>query len=221
LDSLTGIAAPGAGSQRAHPRRRSPFRRDAFVASEVTWGGIALTGMVLSEVRTRILVADPDSYLFAGTLREILRVRKDIDHRQIGAALHAASAGDIVDALPEGLDTPVGARARTLSGGQRQRVRLARALLAEPEVLILIDPTSAVDAHTESRIAQRLRAARAGRTTVVLATSPLLLGYADTVAYLRDGRVVATGSHTELLARDPGYRALVARDAADTEEVRR
>ena len=81
-----------------------------------------------------------------------------------------------------GSTPPIDARARTLSGGQRQRVRLARALLAEPEVLILVDPTSAVDAHTEARIAERLRAARAGRTTVVLATSPLLLGRADTVA---------------------------------------
>ncbi|MEU8190176.1 ABC transporter ATP-binding protein, partial [Micromonospora carbonacea] len=133
------------------------------------------------------------------------------------AALHAASAQDVADALPAGLDTPVGARARTLSGGQRQRVRLARALLAEPEVLILVDPTSAVDAHTEARIAQRLRAARAGRTTIVLATSPLLLGHADTVAHLSAGRVVATGTHADLLATDRGYRALVSRADGDAD----
>jgi len=80
-------------------------------------------------------------------------------------------------------------------------------------VLILLDPTSAVDAHTETRIAQRLRAARAGRTTVVFTTSPLLLATADTVAHVAGGRVVATGTHARLLDRDPGYRALVARDA--------
>ena len=87
-------------------------------------------------------------------------------------------------------------------------------------MLILIDPTSAVDAHTEARIAQRLRDARAGRTTVVLATSPLLLGRTDLVAHLHGGRIVATGTHADLLERDPAYRTLVSRDT-DAEEVLR
>jgi ABC-type multidrug transport system fused ATPase/permease subunit len=196
-------------------------RLGRYVASEVTWGGVPVAEIALDEVRARILVADHDSYLFAGTLREILRVRDGLDDDEIRAALRTASAEDVVDALSEGhpdaldprrgLGTPVGARARTLSGGQRQRVRLARALLAEPDVLILIDPTSAVDAHTEARVAERLRAARAGRTTLVLATSPLLLGHADVVAHLCEGRIVTTGTHTELLERDPGYRMLVSR----------
>ncbi len=195
-------------------------RLGRFVASDVTWGGIPLAGIALDEVRDRILVADHDSYLFAGTLREVLRIREGIGDAEIGAALHTASAEDVVDSLPDGLATPIDTRGRTLSGGQRQRVRLARALLAEPDVLILLDPTSAVDAHTEARIAQRLGEARAGRTTVVFATSPLLLGYADVVAHLREGRIVATGGHAELLERNLGYRALVARDidAADVEE---
>ncbi|MCW3842460.1 ABC transporter ATP-binding protein/permease [Micromonospora yasonensis] len=188
-------------------------RLGRFVASDVTWGGVPLAGIALDEVRARILVADHDSYLFAGTLREILRTRAGTGDADIRAALHAASARDVADALPDGLATPISARARTLSGGQRQRVRLARALLAEPDVLILVDPTSAVDAHTEARVAQRLRAARAGRTTVVLATSPLLLGCADRVAHLRAGRIVAAGTHVELLEQDPSYRALVSRDS--------
>ena len=192
-------------------------RLGRFVASDVTWGGVPLAGIALDEVRARILVADHDSYVFAGTLREILRIRTGIGDADIRAALHAASAEDVAEALPDGLATPIGARARTLSGGQRQRIRLARALLAEPDVLILIDPTSAVDAHTEARIAQRLRAARAGRTTLVLATSPLLLGCADTVAHLREGRIVAVGTHVELLRRDPSYRALVSRDSESTD----
>jgi ABC-type multidrug transport system fused ATPase/permease subunit len=192
-------------------------RLGRFVASEVTWGGVPLCGIALDEVRDRILVADHDSYLFAGTLREILRIRAGIGDAELRAALRAASARDVADALPEGLDTPIGGRARTLSGGQRQRVRLARALLAEPDVLILIDPTSAVDAHTEARIAQRLREARAGRTTVVLATSPLLLGHTDLVAHLHEGRIAATGTHAELLERHPPYRSLVARDSDDIE----
>ncbi|MFU8872691.1 ABC transporter ATP-binding protein [Micromonospora sp. SL4-19] len=188
-------------------------RLGRFVASDVTWGGVPLDGIALDEVRARILVADHDSYFFAGTLREILRTRAGTGDADIRAALHAASAEDVVDALPDGLAAPIGTRARTLSGGQRQRIRLARALLAEPDVLILIDPTSAVDAHTEARIGQRLRAARAGRTTIVLATSPLLLGCADTVAHLREGRIVAAGTHLELLEQDPSYRALVSRDS--------
>ncbi|MGV9214530.1 ABC transporter ATP-binding protein [Micromonospora sp. RB23] len=188
-------------------------RLGRYVSSDVTWGGVPLTAVALDEVRARILVADHDSYLFAGALRDVLRPGTDDD--EVRAALRTASADDIVDALPAGLDTPLDARARTLSGGQRQRVRLARALLAEPEVLILVDPTSAVDAHTEARIAERLRAARAGRTTVLLATSPLLLGRADEVAYLSGGRITATGTHDGLLEYVPGYRRLVARGSDD------
>ena len=115
-------------------------------------------------------------------------------------------------ALPEGLDTVVAERGRSFSGGQRQRLVLARALAVDPEVLVLVEPTSAVDAHTEARIAARLRAHRAGRTTVVTTTSPLMLDAVDEVAFLRDGRVVATGTHAELLETDPDYRAVVTRE---------
>ena len=97
-------------------------------------------------------------------------------------------------ALPDGLDTVVAERGRSFSGGQRQRLVLARALAVDPEVLVLVEPTSAVDAHTEARIAARLRAHRAGRTTVVTSSSPLVLDAVDEVAFLRDGRVVATGT---------------------------
>ncbi|MGC4864552.1 ABC transporter ATP-binding protein [Micromonospora sp. DT53] len=207
---LTGVAAddPAAAVALAD-------RLGRYVVSGVTWGGVPLHEVALDEVRVRILVADHDSYLFAGTLRDILRAGADDGDERIGAALRTASAQDVVDALPAGLDTPIDARARTLSGGQRQRVRLARALSGEPEVLILVDPTSAVDAHTEARIAERLRAARAGRTTVVIATSPLLLGRADLVAHLSAGRITAIGDHAELLDRDPAYRHLVARGSED------
>jgi ABC-type multidrug transport system fused ATPase/permease subunit len=217
-DPATGLAVPdgrllGVAADDPAAAVALADRLGRFVASDVTWGGAPLAGIALDEVRARILVADADSYLFAGALREILRTRDGVDDAGIRAALHVASAQDVADGLPDGLGTPIGARARTLSGGQRQRVRLARALLAEPDVLILIDPTSAVDAHTEARIAQRLSDGRAGRTTVVLATSPLLLARADLVAHLRDGRIVATGTHAELLDQDPSYRALVSRDS--------
>ncbi|MEU2620026.1 ABC transporter ATP-binding protein [Streptomyces sp. NPDC007157] len=135
-------------------------------------------------------------------------------------ALHAAAATDILQALPNGLDSEISAQARNLSGGQRQRIRLARALLTDPEVLLAVEPTSALDAHTESLVAERLRTARAGRTTLLTTTSPLMLARADEVIYLVDGKVAATGTHEGLLEYEPGYRALVARDTEEEEAVR-
>jgi ABC-type multidrug transport system fused ATPase/permease subunit len=188
-------------------------RLGRYTDSSVRLGDRPLSHLPLAEVRRRILVADGGAYLFAGVLRDMVRPAREVDGAAIARCLAAAAAEDIMDGLPDGLDTPVGAQARTLSGGQRQRVRLARALLADPEVLILLEPTSAVDAHTEAAIADRLGAARAGRTTVVVTTSPLWLARADRVAYLLDGRVAATGSHEHLLATCSGYRALVTRGA--------
>lgn len=130
---------------------------------------------------------------------------------RIRAALRVASAEDVVEALPDGLDAHVAESGREFSGGQRQRLRLARALLADPDVLILVEPTSAVDAHTEARIAERLGAARRGRTTLICTTSPLVLDRADHVIYVEDGRVRAEGRHRELLAREPRYAATVTR----------
>jgi ABC-type multidrug transport system fused ATPase/permease subunit len=128
------------------------------------------------------------------------------------AAIHTASGEDVLDAVPGGLQAQVAERGRTFSGGQRQRLVLARALAADPEVLVLVEPTSAVDAHTEARVAERLRAHRAGRTTVVTTTSPLLLDRVDEVAFFEDGHVVAVGRHQDLLRDVPGYRYVVVRE---------
>ncbi|MFI0784181.1 ABC transporter transmembrane domain-containing protein [Streptomyces lydicus] len=193
-------------------------RLGRFAESAATWGAVRLDELPLAEVRGRILVADNEAALFAGTLREVLAGRRDRTEQAIGDAVRAAMAEDIVRGLPDGLDSPVEARGQNLSGGQRQRLRLVRALLADPEVLLAVEPTSAVDAHTEAAVAARLHAARAGRTTVVTSTSPLLLARADTVCFLVDGRVAATGSHRRLLDEQPGYRRLVARGEDGTDE---
>ncbi|MER6901005.1 ABC transporter ATP-binding protein, partial [Amycolatopsis sp. NPDC000740] len=177
--------------------------------SDVRWGEVPLSAVSLAEVRRRVVLSDVDGYLFAGPLRETLAAQRD--DAAITAALEVAAAEDVLAALPSGLSSTVDAKGWSLSGGQRQRLRLARAVLADPDVLLLVDPAAAVDAHTESLIADRLRAARQGRTTVVVTTSPLLLAKADRVAFLSDGRVVAAGSHADLLARVADYQALVAR----------
>lgn len=190
-------------------------RLGRYVDSAATWGGHELAGMPAAEVRARVLVADNDAYLFAGPLRHTVATTRDHDDPEIHDAIRTAAADDIVTGLPDGLASWIEAQGRSLSGGQRQRLRLARALLADPEVLILVEPTSAVDAHTEAVIAARLRESRRGRTTVLVGTSPLLLDVADRVAFLVDGRVAATGTHADLLATEPAYRALAYRGSEE------
>ncbi|MFE0458432.1 ABC transporter transmembrane domain-containing protein [Kitasatospora sp. NPDC058965] len=188
-------------------------RLGRYTDGGTTLGGVPLAELPLDEVRRRILVLPGDARLFSGPLRGELDPRGRGD-AALTAALTAAAALDVVEALPGGLDGEIVDGGREFSGGQQQRLRLARALLADPEVLVLVEPTSAVDAHTEARIADRLRTARTGRTTLVLATSPVLLARADHVVLLVDGKAVAEGSHRELLA-DPGYRAVVTRGGDD------
>ncbi|MEO3888135.1 ABC transporter ATP-binding protein [Nonomuraea sp. B5E05] len=204
--SLTAIAASSPDDAAAIADRLG-----RYADGDVTFGAADLADLPIAEVRERILVADNGARLFTGRLRDELDVRGGATDAQLREALHAACADDIVEALPEGLDTVVAEAGREFSGGQQQRLRLVRALLADPEVLILVEPTSAVDAHSEARIAGRLAKARAGRTTLICTTSPLVLDRTDHVIYVEDGRVLAEGAHRQLLDSTPAYAATVTR----------
>ncbi|HEY1093255.1 MAG TPA: ABC transporter ATP-binding protein [Glycomyces sp.] len=184
-------------------------RLGGFTESEARFGAVPVARLDPDELRRRVLVADHDAYLFAGTVAAAVAARDGRD--RVEAAIEAASAHDVVEALPDGLDTEVDNQARTLSGGQRQRLRLARAIAADPEALLLHEPTSAVDSHTEARIVDRLAETRGGRATAIATTSPLWLGRADKVAFVQGGKVVANGTHRELIAAHADYRALVTR----------
>ncbi|MDT0266040.1 ABC transporter ATP-binding protein [Streptomyces sp. DSM 44915] len=182
-------------------------------------GGVALDAVPLVEARAAVLVQDKDPVLLSGTLAKLLDVPAS-GRVSAERALRAAHCHDVLDALSrattDGSRDPmrgmITERARSLSGGQRQRLALARSLLTDPEVLVLDEPTSAVDAHTEAGIASGLRALRAGRTTVVFTSSPLMLDQADEVVFVQDGAVAAVGPHRDLLRDTPAYRAVVTRD---------
>ena len=180
-------------------------------ASDVMLGAAPLDRLPLDVVRRRILVSEPDPLIFSGTLRSELDPWRRASDAEIFAAIDVASAEDVLTALPDGLDEVVDERGRSFSGGQRQRLVLARAVLADAEILVLVEPTSAVDAHTEARIASELHDARAGRTTVIVTTSPLVLDRADCVVLIAGGKVEARGTHRELLRTSPNYREIVTR----------
>jgi ABC-type multidrug transport system fused ATPase/permease subunit len=222
-DSVSGVVISPGGlcaivsgdpAQSADLARRLGRFEDAVLReAQVRWGDEALHLMPLREVRSRIVVSDAEPQLFTGTLREELDPAGDHSDAQIMAAIDVASADDVFDGLEDGLNDEVTEKGRSFSGGQRQRLTLARAVLTDAEVLVLIEPTSAVDAHTESRIATALRRARntPGHTTVVVTASPLLLGAMDTVAFLQDGKLQAQGTHRHLLDTVPEYRKVVIR----------
>ncbi|WP_392875959.1 ABC transporter transmembrane domain-containing protein [Streptomyces sp. LN499] len=188
----------------------------------VLLGGVPLDELPLAAARTAVLVQDKDPVLLSGTLRELLDVPSS-GLVTAEDALSAAQCGDVLDALAQAsvatdgdpMTTRITERGRSLSGGQRQRLALARSLVTDPEALVLDEPTSAVDSHTEARVAAGIKALRAGRTTVAFASSPLLLDLADRVVLVHDGTVVAVGAHRELLHTEPRYRAVVTRETED------
>ncbi|MFE3627851.1 ABC transporter ATP-binding protein [Streptomyces goshikiensis] len=175
----------------------------------VELGGIALSRLDPDALRHAILVAHHDADLFEATLLDNVRAGADTPEADLAPVLTASTTDDVARALPHGVHTPLGERGRSLSGGQRQRVALARALAADPHVLVVHDPTTAVDTVTESLIAGRLRELRRGRTTLLVTTSPALLAVTDRVVVIGDGAVTADGHHRELVTADAAYRSVV------------
>ncbi|GAA2839858.1 ABC transporter transmembrane domain-containing protein [Crossiella cryophila] len=195
-------------------------------SGELWLDGVALSTVDARLARSAVLVAAHDAELFEGTVLENVRAATKPGTAVPGASatdpvdsgsippeltkvLVAAGVDSVAEVLPAGLDTAVSERGRSLTGGQRQRVALARALAADPVVLVLDEPTTAVDAVTEARLAAGIREVRRGRTTVVVASSPALLAVADRVLLVTRGRVVAQGRHVELAAGNADYRAAV------------
>lgn len=203
---------------------RRMARVDDERSQSVLIDGTPVRELALAEVRGTTVFSDSTPELFTGTLRSEVDIRDTGDETAVRTALDVADAHDVLDSLGGDLDGEIAERGRSLSGGQRQRVALARAVLAASPILLLADPTSAVDAHTEQRIAANLAKFRSGMTTVLATTSPLVLEHSDEVVYLTEAGVVTRGAHRDLMraARngDPAareYRSVVTRRDDESE----
>ncbi|MDQ3671640.1 MAG: ABC transporter ATP-binding protein/permease [Actinomycetota bacterium] len=175
--------------------------------------GVDVRDLPLAELRKAIALVAEDTYLFTDTVRaNIAFGRESGTDEEIEAAARAAGAHAFIEALPNGYETMLGERGYSLSGGQRQRVAIARAILADPDVLVLDDATSSVDATMEHEIRAALEDVMKGRTTVVIAHRPATIALAERVVVLEGGHVVEEGTHLELLTRSPRYRELLALD---------
>jgi ATP-binding cassette, subfamily B, bacterial len=185
--------------------------------ADVTGGRITLDGvdvrdLPLPELRSRVGCAFEDPTLFSASVRENVSFGvPDASEAEIVAALEAAQAEFVAD-LPWGLDTRIGEQGMALSGGQRQRVALARAILARPEALLLDDPLSALDVHTEAKVTAALASVLTTSTALIVAHRPSTVLLADRVALLDGGVIAAVGTHRELLATQPRYRELMSAD---------
>jgi ATP-binding cassette subfamily B protein len=162
-------------------------------------------------VRRAVALVFEETFLFTESVRENIRFgRPDADDVAVTRAAAQAGASEFIARLPDGYETVLGERGFSLSGGQRQRIAIARAILADPAVLVLDDATSAVDATKEHEIRAALAEVMRGRTTLVIAHRPATIALADRVAVLERGRIVEQGTHAELLGRSARYRALLA-----------
>jgi ABC-type multidrug transport system fused ATPase/permease subunit len=182
---------------------------------DVSEGAVSVDGadvrtVDLDSLRGAIAVVNDDPFLFSATVHEnIAYARADATRAEVERAAVAAQAAGFIEQLPDGYDTRVGERGLTLSGGQRQRIAIARAILADPRILILDDATSSVDASTESEIKRALGDVLANRTTFVIAHRLSTIDLADRIVVLGQGRIIADGSHDELLEQSELYREIV------------
>lgn len=186
-------------------------------AGRVLVDGADVRDVDLASLRQAIAVVTDDPFLFSASVHDnIAYARHDATREEVVEAARRAQAHAFVERLPDGYDTRVGERGLTLSGGQRQRIAIARALLADPRILILDDATSSVDASTEQQIKVALREAMAGRTTFVIAHRLSTIALADEIAVLEAGRLVARGTHDALLDESELYREIVEKGLPDT-----
>ncbi|HST49391.1 ABC transporter ATP-binding protein [Jatrophihabitans sp.] len=209
----------GAGSGKSTLAMLVPRFYDVHAGS-LSVGGVDVRQLRLADLRSAIGMVFEDSFLFSDTIAaNIAYGRPDADFDRIVAAASAAEAADFIAELPQGYDTVVGERGLTLSGGQRQRIALARALLADPRIMLLDDATSAVDPRVEAEILATLRQLIQGRTTVLIAHRRSTLALADRIAVLDAGRVVDVGTFAELMERCPLFRLLLAGPGEDAEGI--
>ena len=191
---------------------------------DVSLGSVTLDGhdvrdLTLSSLRRHVGVAFEEPTLFSASVREnLLLGHPDASAEDIAVALQTAQA-EFVHDLPWGLDTRVGEQGLSLSGGQRQRLALARAIIGRPQVLVLDDPLSALDVHTESLVEEALRRVLHGVTALLVVHRPSTLALADRVAFLHEGTIAAVGTHSELMARVPAYADGLSQQSEDLEAV--
>jgi ATP-binding cassette subfamily B protein len=212
------VALVGAtGSGKTTVARLIPRFYDVDAGS-VLVDGVDVQDLRLQKLRKAVGIVFEDTFLFSDSIASnIAFADPDASMESITRAAQLAGAAEFIEALPEGYETPIGERGFSLSGGQRQRLAIARAILADPRVLILDDATSSVDPTKEHEIRDALAEVMRGRTTIVIAHRPATIALADRVVLLANGRVIADGTHVSLLASSAAYREVLA--AAEAREL--
>jgi ATP-binding cassette subfamily B protein len=207
-ESLALVGSTGSGKSTVAGLLARLYDPDG---GRVLLDGHDLRELRLADVRGAVALVFEETFLFTETVGENIRLgRPDADDAAVARAAALAGAAEFVEELPDGYETVLGERGFSLSGGQRQRIAVARAILADPAVLVLDDATSAVDATKEHEIRAALAEVMRSRTTLVIAHRPATIALADRVAVLEDGRIVEEGTHDELVRRSARYRGLLA-----------